>query len=277
MKITKIEQQKKQQNRYSLYIDEAFFICVDQEILIQFSLHKDQVVTKELLEQIKTSENNHKIYAASLNYLSYGLRSIKEMRDYLNKQKDKEEKAGPSDEVIEATIDRLIRQGYLNDLEYAKSYVRTHSSLKAKGPQVIQNELKMKKGINELDILDALEEYALEDQIENIHSLSEKYIRTNKSHPPKMLRNKLYTHLLTKGFDKDLVNQHMSELTFEESQEQQAELLDKEAAKYLRKHQRRFSGYDLKQKITQSLLSRGYDYEYIKNWLEDHEDILDQQ
>ncbi|MBZ6526833.1 recombination regulator RecX [Aerococcaceae bacterium DSM 111021] len=275
MKITKISQQQKQSNRYSLFIDEEFFIGVDQEILIKYALHKDQVVDQDLLDKVKSAENDHKLYSAAINYLSYGMRSIKEMRDYLNKQKDKKENYDPSEEVIEETLERLIRQGYLNDLEYAKSYVRTNYTLKSKGPTVIQNELKVKKGINEMDILEALDEYPVDEQSENIQKLAEKFIRTKKSLPPKMMRNKLYTHLISKGFDKDIVNQHMSELTFEEAVDNQVEMLEKEAEKYLRKHQRRFSGYDLKQKITQGLLGKGYDYEFIKIWLEDNEQELE--
>lgn len=275
MKITKISQQQKQSNRYSLFIDEEFFIGVDQEILIKYALHKDQVVDQDLLDKVKSAENDHKLYSAAINYLSYGMRSIKEMRDYLNKQKDKKENYDPSEEVIEETLERLIRQGYLNDLEYAKSYVRTNYTLKSKGPTVIQNELKVKKGINEMDILEALDEYPVDEQSENIQKLAEKFIRTKKSLPPKMMRNKLYTHLISKGFDKDIVNQHMSELTFEDAVDNQVEMLEKEAEKYLRKHQRRFSGYDLKQKITQGLLGKGYDYEFIKIWLEDNEQELE--
>ena len=275
MKITKISQQQKQSNRYSLFIDEKFFIGVDQEILIKYALHKDQVVDQDLLDKVKSAENDHKLYSAAINYLSYGMRSIKEMRDYLNKQKDKKENYDPSEEVIEETLERLIRQGYLNDLEYAKSYVRTNYTLKSKGPTVIQNELKVKKGINEMDILEALDEYPVDEQSENIQKLAEKFIRTKKSLPPKMMRNKLYTHLISKGFDKDIVNQHMSELTFEDAVDNQVEMLEKEAEKYLRKHQRRFSGYDLKQKITQGLLGKGYDYEFIKIWLEDNEQELE--
>lgn len=274
MKITKIERQKKQANRYSIYVDDEFYIGVDQEVLIHFSLYKSQEVTQEFLEKVKLSENDNKLYSAAINYLSYGLRSVKDMRDYLHKQKEKKEDYIPSDDVIERTIERLLKQGYLNDLVYAQSYVRTASLLNAKGPKVIEKELKI-KGISENTITDALMEYPTEDQSENVQALAEKFLRTKKSLPPKMLKNKLYSHLITKGFDKETVNQQISEMTFEEAEVNQSDLLEKEAEKYLKKHQRRHSGSDLKQKITQSLYGRGYDYELIKNWMEDNEALFD--
>ena len=274
MKITKIEQQKKHADRYSIYIDDQFYIGVNQEVLIQFNLYKSQEVTQEFMDKVKTVENDSKLYSAAINYLSYGLRSVKEMRDYLYKQKEKKEDYNPSDEVIDATIERLLRQGYLNDLAYAKSYVRTSYLLSAKGPQVITNNLK-RKGVNEHTITDALIEYPTDEQSENVKKLAEKFLRTKKSLPPKMLKNKLYSHLITKGFDKDLINFQLNEMTFEEAEENEENLLEKEAEKYLKKHQRRHSGSDLKQKVTQSLFGRGYDYQLIKHWIEDNETAFD--
>src|SRR5699024_12056669 len=104
-------------------------------------------------------------------------------------------------------------------LQYYKTYVPTNHTQKTKGPNIIQNQLKVKKGINEMTILDAMDEYPEEEQSENIQALIEKFIRTKKSLPPKMMRSKLYTHLITKGFDKELVNQHMSEINFVDAEE----------------------------------------------------------
>lgn len=63
MKITKIAQQQKQANRYSIFVDDEFFIGVDQEILIEYALRKDQEVDQNLLDKIKSAENDHKLYS----------------------------------------------------------------------------------------------------------------------------------------------------------------------------------------------------------------------
>ena len=165
MIITNIEQQKNNQERYSIYIDGVFEVGVHQEIIIELGLYKNQDITKQQLEQIKTLENQHKVMDKALNYLSYGLRSVQEMRLYLQKQSfDVNDKEA----IIDHYIQRLSHMGYLNDLEYAKSYVRTAASLHAKGPQLIQQEL-VTKGVNPLTILDGLEEYSIEQQLSLIH------------------------------------------------------------------------------------------------------------
>lgn len=67
MKITKIAQQQKQANRYSIFVDDEFFIGVDQEILIEYALRKDQEVDQNLLDKIKSAENDHKLYSLLLH------------------------------------------------------------------------------------------------------------------------------------------------------------------------------------------------------------------
>lgn len=273
MKITKIEQQKKSKKRYSIYVDGDFVCGIDEEILINYALHKDMEVTAEKLKQIQAAENDHKLYNQALNYLSYGLRTEKEILEYLYKQNGKKDQQ-VSEEVIHDTMSKLKDLGYLNDHEYAKSYVRTKYSLNNKGPNVIAQELKT-KGIEEFDIQDALMEYPINEQLNNIEILIEKFIKTNKKLPTKMMKTKLYTHLMTKGYSKELVNEAMLDLTFEEALDREDELLEKEAQTYLRKHSRKHSGYDLKQKISQSLYGKGFDYELIKHWLEDHEELFE--
>lgn len=271
MKITKISQQKKASDRYSIYVDDKFLIGVSQEVLIQFGLYKDQEVDQAFLEELTKAENKYKVYAKAVNYLSYGLRSRKELRDYLFKQDFQVENPQV---IIEDTLDRLTQQGYLNDLEFAKAYVRTMANINYKGPQVISRELKL-KGIDENMILDSLLEYPHQLQMENIHHLAHKFIKTKRKTPPKMLEQKLTQHLLQKGYDKADIQEARENIEIEIDDDQQAELLDREANKLLKKHQRKYSGYDLKQRISQSLFGKGFDYQDIKNWLEDHQEEFD--
>lgn len=273
MKITKIEKQRKANDRYSIYFDQEFVCGIDEEILIEFGLYKDLEITADLLEEIRAAENDHKLYSSALNYLSFGLRTIKEMRDYLHKQNEKKDDHA-SEEVINQTIEKLKQLGYLNDSDYAKSYVRTKYSLSHKGPTVIAQELRL-KGVDDHSIVDALDEYPIEEQVNNVQLLTEKFIKTKNNLPPKMLISKLYNFLITKGFDKELVNDLMADLTIQEDDDQLIELLEKEAQIYLKRHKRKHSGYNLKQKISQSLYGKGFDYELIKNWLENNEDLFD--
>lgn len=268
MIITKIQQQSKKSDRYSIYIDDEFRLGISQEVLIQFALYKGQELTEAQLADLEAAENDQQVYQKALNYLSYGIRSVKEMREYLAKQRFK---VSNPEEVIEEKIQRLVDQGYLNDTEYAKSYVRTAANLSAKGPLVITQTLKQ-KGINEARILTALAEYPIDLQSKNVANLADKFIKAKHQLAPKMLRNRLYQHLIQKGFTRDLVRDYLNTQLFEQAEANQDDNLHREAVKILRKYQRKYSGYELKQRLSQNLLGKGFDYDLIQNWVAEHID-----
>ena len=286
MIISKIERQKKDKQRYSLFVDDQFLLGIDETVLIHFALHKGQAVDDELLARLKEAEYHQKVYSKAIHYISYGQRTIKEMRDYLGKipalneeelrseanKESTEEMAVIDDSLINEIIERLLRQQYLNDLIYGQSYVRTTALINRKGPSLIQQEL-LRKGLSEDEILKALEEYPVAQQIENIQHLAQKYIRTKKNVPFERLKNKLYEHLLIKGFDSDLVKQEMQQLDYDYSEEHQDELLNKTADKLVRTREKKYSGYDLRNKVKEGLYRKGFAIDAINNWLEDHAEM----
>ncbi len=81
------------------------------------------------------------LYLKALKFLQYRPRSEKEIRDYLIK------KLPPTDtdaEIIDAIIQKLKAQRFLNDKEFAGMWVRSRKSLKPKGEWLIRMELKQK-------------------------------------------------------------------------------------------------------------------------------------
>lgn len=274
MKITRIERQKKRPDRYSIYVDDEFLLGVNEEIIIKFMLFKGQDLTEEELEEIQSAENNHKVFLKGLNYLSYGMRSVSDMRKYLLKHKEDYQVKGSVDKVIDWAIERLLSLGYLNDQNYAEAYVRSAASINSKGPSVIHRDL-IGKGVHPDTIMSAMDEYSSLEQIENIEKLAAKFTRTKTKYPPKMLKQKLYTYLLQKGYEGDMINDHLRTIEFEGLVDHQDELVDKEAQKLVRRHQRKSKGYVLKQKITASLFGKGFDYELINQWLDDNNELFE--
>lgn len=281
MKITKIERQKKDKQRYSIYADEEFLVGVHEQVLLDFSLFTDKELTPELVQQIKSQEFESKVYQKALNYISYQLRSVKEVQDYLTKL-ELTDPSHPDKKIIiapatrEKTIDKLIGQGYLNDQIYGESYARNQANINYKGPRNIEQEL-IKKGLSETEIHNALDEYSPEQQLENALELARKFIRKQKRLTPKMIENKLQQHLITKGYNRDIVQQAISRSDTHKDDEEIDALLENDAAKSLRKRRRKYSGYDLKQYITQDLIGKGYTFDKINFWLEDHEHELEEE
>ena len=57
IKITKIELQKKNKKRYSLFAEDDFIIGVSEETLLAFDLYQGKELSGPTIEEIKLNEN----------------------------------------------------------------------------------------------------------------------------------------------------------------------------------------------------------------------------
>lgn len=89
-----------------------------------------------------------KALALAYRYLSFRPRSIKEVEMHLV-QKARKYPITPGE--IQATIEILKDQGFLNDIEFIKSFVNARNSLKPKSQRMLTLELK-KSGVSTEDI-----------------------------------------------------------------------------------------------------------------------------
>ncbi|UUX33858.1 recombination regulator RecX [Fundicoccus culcitae] len=278
MKITKIERQKKNKERYSIYLDEDFAFGVSESVLIRFALTKNLELTPADIDRIKAAENSEYLFNKALNYLSYGLRTQKEMTLYLQKHLNAEDV--PMDEaeqskVIAKTLERLEHLKLLDDLNYGQAYVQTKVTINRKGPKVIQQEL-FKKGLAK-EVVDAsLVQYGQDDQVENIDYLAQKFLKANQKLPLKALKQKLQQHLLMKGFDSDLISEWMNEFSFEALENDDASLIGNEAIKMIKRRQNKFKGKALEQKVKEGLFNKGFDFETIQSWVNQNNTLFDE-
>ncbi|MEY9865327.1 hypothetical protein ABIE66_000706 [Peribacillus sp. B2I2] len=137
--ITKITTQKKRKDRYNIFVDEKYAFSVDEEVLLKFQLKKGTSLDDLLLAEIQFHDEIQKAFTDALNYLSYRMRSESEIRLYLKKKETEEP-------IIKEAIHKLYSFNYLDDLEFAKAYVRTHVNGGNKGPTTLKLELKEKRG-----------------------------------------------------------------------------------------------------------------------------------
>src|SRR4051812_38099109 len=98
-----------------------------------------------------------KTLAKALYYLSFRPRSEKEVKDYLlgKNKPQKKDFVSPTQETIDIVIKKLKEMKFLNDTEFAKSWVRSRTEYKPKSVGVIKMELKQ-KGIAPDMIIEAL-------------------------------------------------------------------------------------------------------------------------
>jgi len=95
-----------------------------------------------------------KVLSLAYRFLSFRPRTTVEVKRYLQK---KSEKGLFTPGEIEAALEILKDQGYLDDLEFIKSFVNSRNILKPKSKRVLEMELK-KLGVAQIDINTYFEE-----------------------------------------------------------------------------------------------------------------------
>lgn len=91
-----------------------------------------------------------KALSLAYRYLSFRPRTIKEVEIHLQK---KAQKYLFTQEEIEAVIELLKDQGFLNDSEFIQSFITSRNSLKPKGRKMLEMELR-RLGISQTDCVD---------------------------------------------------------------------------------------------------------------------------
>ncbi|MDO4432481.1 MAG: RecX family transcriptional regulator [Aerococcaceae bacterium] len=277
MQITKIERQKKHPERYSIFIDGAFAFGVHENTLIQYNLYRQQPIDAETIANIQETELTQRVYGKAVHYLSYGLRTVHEVRTHLlTLLKEIEELAADEErleQAVDETIAKLLEQRYLDDAFYAEAFTRDAANITRKGPNVIRQEL-LKKGLSDAMILYGLDEYSDAQQWENAQFLAEKFIKTKAKLPPKMQTMKLKHYLLTKGYDAILAEKAVRTCLEEPDEDLQEQQLALEAHKIFKRRRAKYQGQQLLYKVKEGLYQKGYDLQVIQNWLDDHENEL---
>ncbi|HSU80356.1 MAG TPA: RecX family transcriptional regulator [Candidatus Angelobacter sp.] len=229
-----------------------------EDLLVQFGLRKGLPITNQKFTEIEQATLTHGVYSAALNFISYRMRSIKEVKTYLL---DK----GYSTVAVLDSIQKLKEENYLDDRAYALAYVRSRKSLTLKGPNVIRQEL-IQKGISEDFLGQALEQFGETEQMELAAKLALKKLKswTGRSHQEQL--QKLRQVLLQKGFSNRVVNQVINNLPMEDVKEDEWTALTKQGEKALQKY-KQFTGYEQTVKVKQLLYRKGFSPELIDSWI----------
>jgi regulatory protein len=116
MTITKIERQKKNNKRYSIFIDGKFKFGMSGEDVLFYRLKEDMDISEKEYDNILENVIYQEAKGRAARYLGYGPRTEKEMRNKLSTYDYPEN-------IIDKVIELLQRYDYINDLNYARKYI----------------------------------------------------------------------------------------------------------------------------------------------------------
>nr|WP_280635601.1 recombination regulator RecX [Bacillus sp. 165] len=264
--ITKIEMQKKNKERYNIYIDkgagEEYGFSVDEHTLIHHGLRKGLEIDEIELTNILYDEEVRKGYLLAISYLSFQMRTRKEIQEYLKKKEI-------GNQVISEVIDKLSEQSYINEREYACAYVRTQSNVPMKGPDLIRREL-VEKGISISMIIESLHEYPEEKQIENAERLCQKKVNSYKHLSALKVRQKLEEMLTRKGYPRHIISIGLESIETKKDSDEEWQALVHHGMKYHEKY-KKLEGWAYESKMKQALYRKGFALEAIERFLSEQQ------
>lgn len=265
IKITRITTQKRKSNRYNIFIDdgtgEKYGFSVDEDILIKFRLQKGMELQEHKINELTQQDSKQKGYHQAIHYLSYRIRSKKEMYDYLMK---KEVDEGH----IQAIIERLESEKLIDDKQFADAFVKTRLNNSRKGPTLIKREL-LDKGISGTIADEALFVFTYEKQYDKAYKLAEKRMgkKSKDSLSKQML--KIQAYLQRNGYKQEVITDVMAEIKENNEEHSDWEALLYHGERLKRRFSKKFQGDELRYKMKEGLYRQGFSLALIDRFLID--------
>lgn len=147
-KITAIVAQKKHRNRVNIHLDGEFAFGL--AAIVAGWLRVGQELDEKKIEQLQVEDAKERALQQALLYLSYRARSESEIRKNLQKHEIPEV-------VIEETLERLRRDGLVNDDQFAQAWVENRSTFRPRSRRMMAMELRQ-KGLDDEAMQPALQE-----------------------------------------------------------------------------------------------------------------------
>ncbi|MGL5506322.1 MAG: recombination regulator RecX [Paraclostridium sp.] len=207
--ITKIEAQKKTEDRVNIYVDEQFFMGIYKELVFTLGLKKGMEIEEDKLRSILRDEMFIKAKNKALTILSKTSQSEKNIVSKLSP--DFEE------DVIEDVLEFLRKYNFVNDEDLATRITNTNLKVSKCGKNRIKQNL-YNKGIDRETIDSVVSDIDSDVEFENAMYLAKKRYERVKNEDRNKIYQKISQHLAYKGFGYDIIKRVLNKLlNFDES------------------------------------------------------------
>jgi len=246
MKIETIIKGKK--GMYELVFSNGKKKKVTEDIIIKYNLFKNKEIDAILLNKIIEDNEKEIYYNKVIKYIAIRIRSKWEIEKYLEKYETD----------TKYIIDKLERQGYINDEIFIRAFINDKMNMNNWGPFKIKREA-FKYHIDS----SLLNKYISEIDIDIIHNKLEKQINkkvgVNKTKSERALKTYLMTYFSNLGYESSMIKQIISGIEINVDQT----IIDKEYNKIKKRLEKKYQGKELEFNINRALLNKGFDYKKV--------------
>lgn len=204
--VTRLEPQKKNPQRLNVYLDGEFAFGISRAAAPW--LEEGHQLSQQKIEDLQKQDLSEGAYQRALNFLSYRIRSEKEIRDNLHKHQIPED-------IISAVLDRLRNASLVDDREFALRWVENRVQFKPRGKRALSSELFQKGISNEIidEVLKGIDEERL--AFELARSKSRKFLDLDD----KDFKSKMAGLLSRRGFPFPITNHVVETIWLEKEKE----------------------------------------------------------
>jgi regulatory protein len=194
--ITRLVAQKRDPDRVSVYVDDAFAFGCHSDVVMRRGLRKGVAVSIADQQAALDADASYRARAQAIGYLGSRPRTAREVMRRLGD-------AGFDESAAEQTVDWLREQGYVDDAAYAEQYAKSRMGLTGYGPQRVAREL-MQRGVERSLAEGAVQDAAPDEQVEGaaLEQAQKRAASLMRSESdPRKRRKKLMDFLVRRGFD----------------------------------------------------------------------------
>jgi len=207
-KITAIVAQKRRRDRVNIHLDGEFAFGLAR--ITAGWLRVGQELDEKKIEQLQAEDAKERALQQALLFLSYRARSETEIRKNLQKHEIPEV-------VIEETLQRLRREGFANDEQFARVWVENRSTFRPRSRRMMAMELRQK----------GIEDEAMQPALQDIDDEALAYQAAQKRAPRferlewNEFRKKLSGFLARRGFSYSVISPVVTQIWNETRAEEQ--------------------------------------------------------
>ena len=201
MLITRIQKRRRERNRYEISLDDGPAFQVSETLLVKAGLHSGKTIDQETIDGLLLADSRERAHQLAINFISYRPRSSKEVTDRLVKK-------GFEAEVAQSVVERMRELGLLNDLEFARMFIRDKLLGKPMGRALLKRKL-LEKGISFQASERVVKEYVSdESESDAANALATRKFKMSRARfsklEPAVCQKKLADYLLNRGFSAEV-------------------------------------------------------------------------
>lgn len=219
---------------------------IPHDIYTSYYLYENKVLSEDKIDEITLKINTYKLLKYARNLLIKHAYTEKKIREKLYAK-----------EATKAEVDEVIKQLKSARLIDDKSYVEEYVNVATKqglGKNKIIAKLK-EKGIFSENFTGLY--FSDEEELKRARGWIKKLEKRYMKYPYNSRKQHIISALVNQGFDIDIASEATSEMS-KIDEKYEYELIKIEFKKVYEKYKSKYEGYELRNKIYSSLISKGY-------------------